>query len=208
MSPGSDVLGGVSRETWASIEAFEDLVRRWTPRINLVSSSSLADLRQRHTHDSAQLVGLAPENARTWVDLGSGGGFPGLIVAIVAREQRPGLSVTLVESDARKAAFLVTAAHTLDLTVQVLRQRIEAPPFAPADVVSARALAPLTRLLDLAAPWAAPGAVCLFPKGASVDDELTAARACWHMDLDLVASAVEPASVVLRVREFRRVADG
>lgn len=179
---------------------------QWNPAINLVAPASLAEGWGRHVLDSGQLLALAPEAARRWVDLGAGAGFPGLVVAALAAERRPGLAVTLVESDARKCAFLGEAARAMGVTVTVLRQRIEAAPKVGFDVVSARALARLPKLLDLAAPWLAPGGVCLFPKGADHGAELTEAAKRWHSAPEVLPSIAGPAGVVLRLTEVRRAA--
>lgn len=197
-------LGAVSRETLDRLSAFEALVLKWTERINLISPRSAADIRRRHTCDSAQLLDLAPAGARSWVDLGSGGGFPGLVVAIIASERRPTLGVTLVESDTRKCAFLGAANRALGLDATILNQRAEASGGHRADIVSARALAPLEKLIALALPWRTSDGVFLFSKGASVDEELTEARKCWHMDFERLPSSVDPDASVLRIKECRR----
>lgn len=200
------MLAGVSRETLARLDAFEALVRRWSPRINLVSSRDLAALRHRHSLDSAQLLAHAPSAARNWVDLGSGGGFPGIVIAILAAEHRPSLRMTLVESDQRKSVFLRTAVRELALRVDILTRRIEAAaPPARFDVVSARALAPLPRLVPLAAPWCAEGGIFLFPKGESVEEELTAAAGSWHIAFDRLPSATAPGACILKITELRPV---
>ena len=199
-----DPLADVSRETLDRLDAFETLVRRWTPRINLIAPGAVDEIRHRHTCDSAQLLRLAPPEAETWVDLGAGGGFPGVVIAILAVERRPGLQVALVESDARKCAFLEAAIRDLGLSARVLRRRAEGAPDLAADVVSARALAPLAKLVPLALPWRKPGGIFLFPKGVRADDELTEARKCWHMEVDRIASATDPQASILRIKECRR----
>ncbi|MGF1660279.1 MAG: 16S rRNA (guanine(527)-N(7))-methyltransferase RsmG [Rubrimonas sp.] len=198
-------LADVSRETLERLEAFEALVRKWTAAINLIAPGTVDDIRRRHTLDSAQLFALAPDHAGSWVDLGAGGGFPGMVIAILAEGSGRQLDFRLVESDARKCAFLEAATRELGVRARVLRRRVEGSPFSPADVVSARALAPLGKLLTLAAPWRNSGGVFLFPKGARVDAELTEARRCWHMDVDRIASATDPQACVLRIRECLRV---
>ncbi len=201
------MLSPVSRETQSRLRALEELVSRWTPRINLVSSRSVHAIRHRHICDSAQLFQHAPHDAAHWVDLGAGGGFPGLVIAVLALEYRPSLHVTLVESDARKSAFLAHASREMALSCTVLTQRIEASSPRSADVVSARALAPLSRLLDMAQPWLGPKGVCLFLKGSKVDDELTEARKCWHMDLRRLPSASDARGCVLRVEDIRHAVE-
>ena len=199
-----DPLVNVSRETLERLAQFEGLVRRWTPRINLIAPGTVDDIRDRHSRDSGQLLELAPHDAENWVDLGSGGGFPGIVIAILAAERRPDLRIALVESDARKCAFLEAAIRELGLDVAVHRRRAEGEPAMLADVVSARALAPLVKLLPLALDWVKPGGVLLFPKGARVDDELTDARKCWHMSVERIASVTDPQASILRIKECRR----
>jgi 16S rRNA (guanine527-N7)-methyltransferase len=196
----------VSRETCARLEAYIALLTRWNARINLVAPATIDTVWARHVADSAQLFGLAPVSASSWIDLGSGAGFPGLVVAALAAEKQPDLHLTLVESDTRKAAFLATAAREMGLDVGVEARRIEALPAHPHDVVSARALAPLDRLCALAhrfcARHAGPGTVFLFPKGAGLDSELTAATAHWHIRAERIASRTDPAATVLRILEL------
>lgn len=199
-------IGGlsVSRETFGALEEYAALVRRWNPAINLVSKSSLAGLEARHIADSAQLFELAPRTARRWVDLGSGGGFPGVVVAILARERNPDLRVTLVEADARKATFLRQAAQALGLEVAIVNGRIESIPALSGDVVSARALASLTDLLAFAERHIAPGGCAVFPKGARFATELAEARKTWDFEVESHPSLSEPGSAVLVIREIRR----
>ena len=204
-SPNLPDDGDVSRETLDRLQTYEALIRAWNPRINLVSASTLAALWTRHFGDSAQLFGLAPEGARLWADLGSGGGFPGLVIAILAAEARPTLSVTLVESDQRKAAFLATAARTLGLSVVVRAERIETLPPLGADVLSARALAPLDTLLGYAERHLAPGGVALFPKGATVDAELAHALEHWRFSYQKEPSKTAADGVVLIIGGISRV---
>jgi 16S rRNA (guanine527-N7)-methyltransferase len=201
---------GVSRETFARIEAHISLLTRWNARINLVSKATIDTVWTRHVADSLQLFDLAPRSASTWIDLGAGAGFPGLVVAALAAEKQPGLHVTLVESDARKAAFMASAARAMGLDVSIEQRRIEALPARPHDVVSARALAPLDRLCSLAHRFSArdtgrqagPGTVFLFPKGARLDSELTAATAHWHIRAERIVSRTDPAATVLRILEL------
>jgi len=192
----------VSRETCARLEVHIALLTRWNARINLVSKATIDTVWARHVADSAQLFELSPASASTWIDLGSGAGFPGLPVAALAAEKRPDLHVTLVESDTRKAAFLATAAREMDLDVTVEPHRIEALTPRPYDVVSARALAPLGRLCALAHRFSGRGTVFLFPKGARVDSELTAATAGWHIRAERIASRTDPEATVLRILEL------
>lgn len=189
----------VSRETLGRLEAYAGLLQRWNPKINLVSRASLPELWTRHFVDSAQLFALCPPGARHWADLGSGGGFPGLVVATLAAEVVPDLRVTLVESDGRKAAFLATAARELGLTVDVRAERIEALPPLGADVLSARALASLDVLLGFADGHLAPAGRALFPKGARAEEEVAEARRHWAFDLTRHPSQTAEDGVILEI---------
>lgn len=206
MSESPEAAGlDVSRETRARLEQFVALLRKWSARINLVSPRSLETVWQRHVADSAQLLPLAPPQARSWIDLGSGAGFPGLIVASLARETRPDLRVTCVESDSRKCAFMRTAIRDLGLNADVKTERIERLAAQPHDVVSARALAPLERLLELSEPLCGPGTIRLFPKGATAHSELTEARRSWHIQCRSHQSRTAPDAVILEIQEAARV---
>lgn len=192
----------VSRETATRLELYLELLKRWNASINLVAASTLSQAWSRHLADSAQLFALRPRGARSWIDLGSGGGLPGLPVAALAAEQAPDLRITLVESDRRKAVFLAAAAREMGLAVGVEARRIEDVPGRPHDVVSARALAPLERLCGLAWRFKGPGTVFLFPKGVRLDSELTAASRGWHIRAERIASRTDPDAAVLRIVEL------
>ena len=196
----------VSRETGERLDAIVALLEKWQRTINLVAPATLPQIWTRHVADSLQLIPLAGE-ARRWVDLGSGGGFPGLVIAAVLAEH-PEADMTLVESDTRKAAFLREAARIAELPVTVLPVRIEqvAPRIAAGvEVVSARALAPLPKLLALAEPFIAQGAVGLFLKGQDVDKELTEASKSWNVDASVVESRTDRSGRVLIVRRAERI---
>jgi 16S rRNA (guanine527-N7)-methyltransferase len=197
----------VSRETFAALQSFEALVQRWTPAINLVSKSSAANLWDRHIVDSAQLFAVCPTQARTWVDLGSGGGFPGLVIAILAKEALPALQVTLVEADLRKATFLRQAALKLGLPVAVISARIESLPALQADVLSARALTALPALLALAATHLRADGVAVFPKGARYSEELVQARKAWVFDVETRPSLSDDEAAILVIRNIHRAKD-
>lgn len=190
----------VSRETLAKLEAYAATLLKWNPRINLVAPATLPDLWARHMLDSAQLLPLAPEGVRDWFDLGSGAGFPGLVVAILAQEAAPDLRVTLVESDRRKAAFLGEAARAAGVSVRIEAVRLEALPEACADVVSARALAPLKDLLTWSGRLLRPSGALLFPKGRQWREELDAAAGVWPFAPETFPSRVDPESAILRFR--------
>ncbi|GBR47293.1 16S rRNA (guanine(527)-N(7))-methyltransferase RsmG [Neokomagataea thailandica] len=189
----------VSRETQEKLERFAALLTQWNARINLVSPRDLVHLWPRHIEDSLQLAALVPENARI-TDLGSGGGFPGIILAIAT-----GLPVTLVESDQRKCAFLREAARECGVKVQVVAKRIETVSLEPADVVTARALAPMERLLGWARPLLKPEGFCLFLKGAKAPEELTEAQRDWHLSTEIFNSRTAEGGVIIKVCDFQRV---
>lgn len=192
---------GVSRETSVRLERYLALLIKWQKTINLVAQSSLDDPWRRHFLDSAQ---LAPHigDAGIVVDLGSGAGFPGLVLAIVA----PRLAVHLIESDARKAAFLIEAVRETGASAKVhcLRAESAARAVPPAEIVTARALAPLPTLLQLAVPLLRTNGACLFLKGAGVEAELTQAGKTWKMDGERFPSRSDPTGTILRLRNVAR----
>jgi 16S rRNA (guanine527-N7)-methyltransferase len=200
---------GVSRETGGLIDRYLALLTKWQATTQLVAPSTLADIWVRHVEDSLQLLPLA-QNPRCWVDLGSGGGFPGLVVAIVLRGQ-PDFEMHLVESHVRKAVFLRTVAQELGLRVRVHAERAEVlaarfgtlTPYPP-DVVSARALASLDVLLDLSYPYLAmAGGVALFPKGKHAEEELTAAGKNWTFSAEQHASTTDSEARLLVLRDVK-----
>ena len=194
----------VSRETFEALKMFESLVRRWNPAVNLISKSSVPVLWDRHIVDSAQLLNFLPPGARHWADLGAGGGFPGIVIAVLARETSPELRVTLVEADSRKATFLRQAAQALELEVSVINDRIESLPSLQADVVSARALAPLADLLRFAEHHLRKGGISILPKGARYSEELTAALQKWNFDVETHPSLSEAGAAILIIRNIER----
>ena len=190
----------VSRETADRLDRFLALVLAWNPTINLVGKQDAAQLRHRHLDDSLALLPHLPPDFERAIDLGSGGGFPGLVLAIAT-----GRPFDLVESDQRKAAFLREAARITEAPATVHAERIERVRLAPAPLVTARALAPLPALLGWATPLLAPGGVCVFPKGRTVDEELTAARLQWHMRVEQWSNPLAPDAYILRLSEISRV---
>jgi 16S rRNA (guanine527-N7)-methyltransferase len=191
----------VSRETQAALERFVDLLTRWNRTINLISRREEPFLWERHIADSLQLAALMrPPPARA-IDLGSGAGFPGLILALAT-----GVPFELIEADQRRAAFLREAARVTAAPAQVHAVRIESAGLAPAELITARALAPLPKLLRLAAPLLAPAGACLFLKGPQVQAELTDAASEWQMQADRIASRVNPHACILRISSLSRVA--
>jgi 16S rRNA (guanine527-N7)-methyltransferase len=191
----------VSRETLDRLEIYAEELTKWNDKINLVSRSTVQDVWQRHFADSAQLSSIVAGHSGLWADFGSGAGFPGLVIAAMD----PDRPVVLVESDQRKAAFLASTAHKMGLRPRIESQRIESLDPLCAQVISARALAPLAKLLEFAAIHRADGSICVFPKGAQVESELTAARLNWHIEVEQVQSLTDPAATILKIREFSRV---
>lgn len=195
----------VSRETEARLTALDQAIRKWNPAINLVSPATINDLRSRHFLDSAQLMSRLPPTAKTWLDVGTGGGFPGLVVAIHAADTQPGLKVTMVESDSRKATFLREMVRTLGLDASVLTQRIEDLPPQSADVVSARALAPLEELCKISALHMNLSGKSLYLKGRNHLSEIAAAQKTWAFDLQVFPSMTDPEAAILELTSLRKV---
>lgn len=194
----------VSRETFDRLARFVALLEKWNPRINLVAGSTLPQVWERHILDSLQVFDLADAREGRWADLGTGGGFPGLVVALVAAEEAPGLHVTLVESDQRKAAFLASALREAGVTAKVAAARIESLPPLGATVLSARALAPLDGLLHHAARHLAPGGKALFPKGRSHEEEVAEALATWRFRVQKQPSRTDSQAVILIIEDISR----
>jgi len=192
---------GVSRETLDRLKAYADLLVDWNSRHNLVSSASLADMWCRHFWDSAQIAPLVPETAKALADLGSGAGFPGLVLAELLRNR---VSVTLHEATAKKCAFLQGAAERMDLKVTITNARMEDLPPKVYDVITARACAPLPRLLDYAQKFLGPETICLFLKGQNVGSELTEAHKSWRMKLRQIPSLTDPSGAIVELGELSR----
>ena len=198
-------LADVSRETEQRLDNYVDELQKWSKTNNLVGPETLSSLWTRHIADSAQAVNCAP-GARRWVDLGSGAGLPGLIIAALIAD-RDGASVDLVESNGKKCAFLRSAARRMQVPAKVHCQRIEdfvADWREPVDVVTARALAPLEKLLEMAAPLIARGAITVFHKGQDVERELTQAAIYWKFSYKLVPSRTQPGSALVIVDDCVR----
>lgn len=200
-----DVAGPVSRETFNRLEDFERFFLKWAGRINLAAPSTLDDIWTRHVLDSAQLLPLAPDALR-WLDIGSGGGFPGLVIAFLLSE-RPGASIDLVEANFKKAGYLRAAAGEFGLPACVHPGRVKDlhGKLAQPEIVTARAVAPLAELLGMAEPWLATGAVGLFHKGREYRREIQETGNSWSFDLVEHRSRIAPDSVVLEVRNVRRL---
>ena len=195
----------VSRETLNRLQAFADLTVKWTARINLISKSTVHDVWTRHVVDSAQLYPLAPKFEK-WVDVGSGGGFPGIVIAIIAQEKNPDAEFTLIESDARKATFLRTATRELGLAANIETARAETVRPQKADVMSARALASLADLLPFAERHLSATGIGLFPKGRRYKDEISAVAADCIYEFTEHPSITDPQSRILKVKRIPRAA--
>ena len=205
MEPGEAFRRDVSRETRARLEIYESLLRRWQERVNLVSEASLARLWTRHFLDSAQLgpmLACAPDTHI--VDVGSGAGFPGMVLAILDRRRR----ISLVEANARRCAFLREVAQATDSAVSVIEGRLEAPALraqlAPAGRIVARACAPLRDLLDLVFPILDSRTSCIFPKGRRYHAELEAARRRWTFRVEMLPSVTDAEARILRISDVER----
>ena len=189
----------VSRETSERLEIYADLLLRWNARINLISRGDETRVMDRHVADALQLAPLIPAHTTRAIDIGSGGGLPGLVLAIAT-----GIPFDLVESDKRKAAFLREAARESAAPAIVHAARIEAAAVAPAPLITARALASIDRILELAAHLLTPSGVFLLPKGVNADQELTDARRKWNMRVEAFPSRTDPGGTLLRLSEVAR----
>jgi 16S rRNA (guanine527-N7)-methyltransferase len=189
----------VSRETLARLKAYADLLKDWNSRHNLVSARSLEDVWRRHFWDSAQLAPLIPSETKTLVDLGSGAGFPGLVLAEMLRNR---VAVALFEATAKKCAFLQAVAQRMELPVIIRNERMEDATPQAFDIVTARACAPLPVLLRYAQQFTSSNSVCLFQKGQNVGSELTEAHKSWKMKVRQIPSLTDPSGVILELREL------
>jgi 16S rRNA (guanine527-N7)-methyltransferase len=190
----------VSRETLARLKIYVGVLREWNAQHNLVSAGSLADVWRRHVLDCAQLANYVPPEAKTLADLGAGAGFPGLVLAELLRDKT---QVTLYEATAKKVRFLEAAAAAMQLEVLVRNLRVEDAPPQKFDVVTARAMAPLPKLLSYAQKFVGNRSVCLFPKGQNVEVELTEARKSWKLKVRKHQSLSDPSGTVLEIRELQ-----
>lgn len=190
----------VSRETLSQLEAYSDLIRKWTLKINLIAPNSVKDIWQRHIIDSAQLVPMAPEITDHWVDLGSGAGLPGVVVSIIMPRTR----VTMIESDKRKATFLRTCVRELNLNATILTDRAEAAEPQQATVVSARALSPLATLMPLVIRHLQSDGIALLPKGKNAQDELNSAQKNWAFDVQRYPSHTSSDATILSLKRITR----
>ena len=202
---------GVSRESLDRLAVYVGLLEVWQRRMNLVATSSLAHVWTRHVADGLQLLPLLRRQETGLADLGSGAGIPGLILAIAMRDSHPGVPVRLIESNAKKCAFLREAVRRCEISAQVVDRRIESLTDSdfdpPNSVIVSRALAPVRRLIDLASPLIGSGTKLLFLKGQDVDVELTEATKYWKFRVRKLASVTHEAGTILELQEVCRVAD-
>lgn len=194
--------GDVSRETLERLDEFAKLLQLWTKKINLISSSSVEHIASRHIWDSAQAY---EKMGGHWLDIGSGGGLPGIVFAILRKADGATGKTTLVESDQRKCTFLRTCIRSLDLDAQVVAERIEAVSPQGASVLSARALAGLNQLLGYALPHLETNGRCVFLKGASWREEVNTAQTNWRFSYEAAASKTNPEAAILTIKDIERV---
>lgn len=198
---GYQALTGVSDAQMADLTRFQDLLAEWNAVMNLVGPLTIATYWTRHALDSSQLLALAPD-ARVWADLGAGAGLPGVVLAILLKGQG-GAKIHLVESMAKRCRFLEVAAKTMDLPVEIHNVRAEELKLK-VDVVTARACAPMTKLLGFAEPYLHRGATGLFLKGQDVAAELTEARKAWSFASELLPSQSDPRGRIVQVKRLSR----
>jgi len=194
----------VSRETLDRLEAYVSLIEKWNPKINLVSKSSLPYIWDRHIWDSAQILDIDVEGS-VWADFGSGGGLPGIVLAIFAKELRPEMQFHLVESDQRKCAFLRNAVREIGLNVKVYAERIEVLDPIEADIISARALTDLNGLLEFVDRHSAVDGVAILPKGETWEKEISQAQENWSFEYEEITSNTNSNAAIIMIKEFARV---
>lgn len=195
----------VSRETSPKLAQYYELLQKWSPKINLVAKSTLHDAWSRHIADSMQVFDVAPDRPGHWVDIGSGGGFPGMVCAIMAHDRAADWRFSFVESDQRKCAFLRTVVRETGIKAEIHADRIEAVPPLGADILSARALADLSVLLGFAERHLADDGVALFQKGRSWNTEVQNAKEIWQFRCEAVTSMTEEGSKILKIKQVHRV---
>ena len=199
-----DILIDVSRETIVLLQRLGLLVEKWNKSINLISKKTVPEIWNRHILDSAQIFYANKKSFKKWLDMGSGAGFPGLVVAILAQDKNIGGETVLVESDKRKCVFLSTVKRELNLNLSIINNRIESCDSQQADVISARALADLPSLLDLSFNHLSDDTTLIFSKGKSWKEELVAAEKTWNFSWEAVTSITDAKSVVLKIGELSR----
>ncbi len=205
MVQSNDIISDVSRETHERMDVYVDILKKWNTKINLVSRSTIPDIWHRHIQDSVQVFQSFPLDKGLWLDIGSGGGLPGIVVAILAAERSPELKISLIESDSRKCAFLRTIARECGLNIKINTDRIEKFEPQEADVLSARALSDLSTLLNFSTIHLRTGGTCIFPKGGQWKKEVDNARKEWTFDYEAIKSNTNPEAVILKISGVARV---
>jgi 16S rRNA (guanine527-N7)-methyltransferase len=194
----------VSRETMDALEGYRLLIVKWAKQINLVGPSTLTHFWERHALDCAQMLPLAGPKIASLVDFGTGAGLPGLIIAALLKDSDTGCQITLVEASAKRCGFLREAARTIGVDVTILHEKIETVAPTPADIVTARAFAPLEKLLDYASPWMDLGARAIFFKGADVQSEIEQASTNWTFQSRINTSVTDSRGCVVEILNLRR----
>ena len=194
----------VSRETFDLLKTYEASLQEWQQKFNLVSNSSLAEAWNRHFADSAQLFSYIPSQARVLLDFGSGAGFPGMVLAIMAKEKTPYLKVKLVESIAKKTLYLKHVAEICGLDVEILHDRIENLEPQKADVITSRAMASLEKLLEYTYPFCKKETQCIFPKGRSYKEELAQAQKKWRFSCQIEPNRESAEGKILIITDITR----
>ena len=194
----------VSRETIDRLNKLESIVLKWNPKINLIAKSTIDSIWVRHICDSAQLFQYAPPNVSSWLDIGSGGGFPGIVMAAMSVGLGQKTEFTFVESDQRKAAFLRAAVRELDLKVTILAERIEEISPQKAEVITARALKSVVELLPMLERHLAPDGIAILPKGRTFADEIFVARQDWQFNMSEQISITDVDACILIVKDITR----
>jgi 16S rRNA (guanine527-N7)-methyltransferase len=191
---------GVSRETIERFLAYQAILTKWAPRINLVGASTLGSFWDRHILDSAQILPLARPDAKSWVDFGSGAGFPGLVIAALV-QPLDGAQVTLIESSTKRCGFLREAARAMQVQVDIVNDKLENVKPRPVDIITARAFTALDRLLAYAEPWQGPQTQALFPKGEEVSSELAQASTNWLFKSTIHPSLSDARGCIIEITE-------
>ncbi|MEP5759801.1 MAG: 16S rRNA (guanine(527)-N(7))-methyltransferase RsmG [Litoreibacter sp.] len=193
----------VSRETMELLGKYENLIKKWSPKINLVAKSTLEEVRHRHIEDSLQIAKHVTVKAGKVVDLGSGGGLPGIVVAILSKQNNLGNQMILIESDQRKSVFLQTAIRELNLEAETINTRIEEAKPQRADVITARALAPLSKLLGYVERHLKPEGIAILPKGVQFEKEVELARESWNFEL--LTHSVPSGGSILQISDIKKI---
>jgi len=195
----------VSRETFSRLEIYASLLEKWNPKINLIAKSTINTLWDRHILDSIQFFNLIEEKHKNWLDIGSGGGFPGLVLAILAMDMDHRPKISMIESDQRKSVFLRTVLRETGAEASVTTSRIENLPSYKADILTARALADLPNLLNFADRHLSKTGTALFAKGANWKKELSDAQLAWQFTWEAVKSKTAPDAVILKIQGITHV---